>query len=157
MEADGFVYRLIVAILLCKYTCALDYSRHNLTAVPRPPAGSGPIYDLDLTDKYIEVLNDTSFISYDTLIKLYLLRNKLKYILAGTFMKMYQLKILYMDSNALRQLPIDFGPSDQTLKLFYAWNGVSDSSILVYPYFTAFVNLEKLNLGGSYNMEAIDA
>ena len=85
------------------------------------------------------------------------MNNKLTYITDGTFIKMYQLKVLSMDANAITQLPIDFGPSDKTLKIFDAWSGIRVSSILVYPYFTAFVHLEKLNLGGRYNMEDIDA
>ena len=156
MKVHGSVCILVMAILLCKCTCALNYAGQNLTSVPSPPAGSGPIHDLNLMNNYIQVLNDTSFAGYDDLIRLYMLNNTLRYIMDGTFTKMHQLEILYMDSNAIIQLPDVFGPSEKTVKYCSLWGAIRDSRILVYPYFAAFVNLKTLNLGGSYNMQPID-
>ena len=158
MAVTEFVYSVFIdLILLYEYTSALDYSRHNLTAVPSPPVGSGLVHDLDLAHNYIQVLNDTSFTGYEDLIRLYLLNINLQYIMDGTFIKMQQLETLKLQMNAIIQLPSVFGPSDQTLKYCSLWAGIVDSSIFVYPYFAAFSNLTYLNLGGRYNMQSMDA
>ena len=159
MEVHGFVHILVTAILVCKSTCAqnkLICEGQNLTSVPRPPAGIGIILYLSLMHNNIQVLNDTSFAGYDDLMTLYMSNNKLRYIMDGTFIKMYQLQILHMDLNAIVQLPNVFGPSEKTLELWILWRAIRDSRIIVYPYFAAFVNLKYLNLGGNHNMQPID-
>ena len=159
MKVHGSVHILVTAILLWKRTCAqnyLNYAGQHLTSVPSPPVGSAPIYHLGLSDNYIQVLNDTSFAGYDYLTILYMLNNKLRYIMDGTFIKMHQLETLYMDSNAIIQLPSVFGPSEKTLKYCSLWGAIRNSRTIVYPYFAAFVNLKNLNLGGSLNMQPID-
>ena len=156
MEFDRLVYVFIVVTLLCKYTDALDYTRHNLTAVPRRPVWSVNDLHLDISDNCIVVLNDTSFIGYDNLIGLFVINNNLKYIMDGTFNKMYQLELLFMNFNNIIQLPSVFGPSENTLKTVSLWMALDDSSIIIYPYFATFVNLQDLNLGGNFFMQLRD-
>ena len=156
MKVQISVCILVMAIILCNCTCALKYAGQNLTSVPSPPAGIGSVHVLSLESNYIQILNATSFAGYGNLLKLDMSNNELRYIMDGTFIKMHQLETLYMDSNAIIQLPNVFGPSEKTLKYCNLWSAIRNSRILVYPYFAAFVNLKTLNLGGSYNMQPID-
>ena len=147
----------LVASLSHNFTFGLDYSSRELTTVPMPPTSTETVFELDLADNNIQSLNDISFIGYDDLKSLDLGNNGLKYVYDGTFIKMQQLEELQMKGNNIMYLPSVFGPSTKTLKDFGLWAAFSGKSVLVYPYFAAFVSLRELNIGANDNSQSFDA
>ena len=140
-----------------KYSCALDYSSQNLTSVPPRPNGTETIHILDLAHNAIQSLNNVSFTGYDDLKSLYLQFNGLEFVMDGTFINMHQLELLAIQYNDIKQLPSVFGPSGQTLQSFNLWLAISNTNILVYPYFIEFIKLTSVSLGGAYNLQSFDA
>ena len=147
----------VMVLSLSKCYCTIDYSRRNLTSVPLPPNGTDTIHELNLAKNYIHSLNNASFTGYDDLKNLYLEYNGLQYVMDGTFINMYQLKILAMQGNKIKQLPSVFGPSELTLKNMNLWAAISNKNLLIYPYFAAFFKIDNVNLGGARSLQLFNA
>ena len=157
MAIKMFLTLFFMASLSRICTRSLDYSNQQLTAVPPPPRDDAVTVVLNLAQNKIQSLDHTSFTGYGDLIVLNLHNNEIRYVLDGTFINMYRLEIVYMKGNRIEQLPSVFGPSEQTLLELDMWDAISDNRILTYPYFAAFFKLESLNVGGTYNLQPLDA
>ena len=160
MNIQVLVIILFVAFLSHQCIWALgylDYSRRQLSEVPSLPGNASIIYTLKLAYNNIMLLDHTSFVGYYDLKILKLNHNSLRLVMNGSFNHMHQLEYLSMMENKIVQFPSAFGPSDQTLQYFNLWRAVSDNSLLAYPYFSGFVQLETLLLGGNHNLQPLDA
>ena len=126
-------------------TSTLDLSYNNLTEVPHAPTGL-IVLRLILANNNITELPRNSFNNYNDLIDINLDRNNLQIIHDGVFDHITTLERLRLRYNRIIKLPADFGPSTSVLKSMDLVDGRNDPAIFAYPYFSAFISLENLNM-----------
>ena len=125
----------------------IDISNQSLVVVPRNLNISVSALILDYN--ILITLNDTSFDIYVHLRTITLGFCQTTYIENGTFDNQDKLHTIVIDHCNIVQLPPSFGPSTTTLREFSIYNGYTTNSIFKLPYFSTFLGLNKLNIGGS--------
>ena len=127
---------------------AIEYhkGRHNISSIPPEEIPGDPI--LKIVNIPIKRIHKGAFITYKNLIDLQIFDNKLGHIEEGAFDGQDKLKIFFSFYNWLVQLPTDLGPPTNSLEFINWWQ--SPPSLLHFPYFAAFKNLTRLNIGAWY-------
>ena len=88
-----------------------------------------------------------AFLSYTNLTRVILIGVRVQYIEEGAFNEQDELeKFTIQQSEAVLQLPSDFGPPTKSLVYMMFWHTLPGAT--VYPYFAAFEKLRHLDLGG---------
>ena len=139
---------LLIGIGLTTSTDSLDFSRSNLTEVPKCPLKQS-ITSINLDENNIQELFPHSFISYDELTTMNLACNGLQKIHDGTFDNVHNLKSLNLSQNSIVQLPAGFGPSTTKITSIFLISALGDLRLLTDPYFSAFTGLKNINIGSN--------
>ena len=124
----------------------IDISNQSLEVVPRNLNNS--VSTLILDHNVLITLNHNSFDTYVQLKRITLRHCQTIYIRNGTFDYQYNLRALCLDHCHIMQLPQIFGPSTNIITEFTIYGGYTSNSIFKFPYFSAFINLNKLVIGG---------
>ena len=125
----------------------LDYHSCNLNHIPTAPPNNS-VTELDCYNNNITELNPAALNNYDFLNVLNVGKNSVTHIRDGSFDHIHNLKELILMYNPIESFPISFGPSMTVLETIEQWRGYSNPSIFTFPYYAAFTNVKKLNLGG---------
>ena len=148
MTPPTCVLRVALLLWLCLHpvrTVRVDLSRQQLNTVPRTITRDVKI--LILNHNGLRTLNNSSFDLYADLEELSLEYCKIGLIQEGTFDRQVKLQIISFSHNSIRQLPITFGPSVNTIIEINLWAAYVSGYVFNYPYFSAFHKLLILNIG----------
>ena len=148
VELRQIIYLYLQVWMQLISSTILDFSSSNLTKVPPGPTNE-TVSTFILAHNKIKHLFRNSFQNYNGLIKINLKDNTLQIIHNGTFDNITTLEVLILRLNCLVMLPVDLGPSTSVLMVIDLSDGAKNHEIYSYPYFSAFTNLEELNVGGA--------
>ena len=144
----------LVSILHSLHALKIDMSNQKLTAVPQTIK---PTVDhLILSHNTFTTLDTSSFQRYANLLELNLNNCEIQFIYNGTFLMQVKLMKLFIKYNQIKYLPLDFGPSVNTLVDFRLYGGLSISYQFKHPYFSAFKQLRIVNMGrGIFDLSGV--
>ena len=115
----------------------VDMSRSKLDAVPQTVEPTVTKWNLARNNFNILSANN-SFKIYVNLVELKLDRCHIKYIYDGTFAMQDKLETLNLQYNDIHHLPLDFGPSSNSLLKLHMFHALAENYELRPPYFSAF-------------------
>ena len=143
---------LVCAIVLIQCIIVLPCAAQQTGTTEAPFDGVVP-QDLDPNTKElrlkrqpIPVLDNTSFVRYPYLRKLYMEWCSIVYVKSGTFEKLSQPKFFSFMGNGIREFPNNFGLASKSLVKIQIWYSLK-SRKLPPLYFINFSKLVILNLG----------
>ena len=116
----------------------------KLTYVPQNIAVDVTNLDLEMND--IKILHNTSFHLFENITRIAVSFNPIWKIDDGTFDKNLLLREFRCYGCELRVFPASFGPAMGNIKKLQLGKAISDTGIVVSPYFDGFTSLEKLDL-----------
>ena len=127
----------------------IDYINSGLTSIPAPTAEETECTHLVITDNFIYNIHTNDFVSYPRVKNLDLRNNSIDTIAENAFNGLTQLVDLSLETNNILQLPNNLGFPVQNLKWWVLRNAMKDDVTysFEYPYFSAFINLNNLDLG----------
>ena len=127
----------------------IDYINSGLTSIPAPTAEETECTHLVITDNFIYNIHTNDFVSYPKVKNLNLRNNSIDTIAENAFNGLTQLVDLSLETNNILQLPNNLGFPVQNLERWVLWNAMKDDVTysFEYPYFSAFINLNNLDLG----------
>ena len=126
---------------------SIDLSNQQLRTVPRTLNTDVDILILKYND--LRILDASSFDLYLNLVELSVEECNITAVLDGTFDRQTKMEKVSFRRNDIRQLPTSFGPSVYTIVEMDMYTAVSYEYAFKHPYFAAFENLRRLNIGGT--------
>ena len=132
----------------------IDYINSGSTSIPASTAEETECTHLVITYNFIynNIINNihtNDFVSYPKVKNLDLRNNSIDTIAENAFNGLTQLVDLSLETNNILQLPNNLGFPVQNLERWVLRNAMKDDVTysFEYPYFSAFINLNNLDLG----------